>query len=484
MPRRVLILSASVGSGHKSAATAIEQALRRFPDVEVQNQDALKLTSWFYQVTAADAYFALARENPWLIGWWYDVNDEPFRNETGALRLWNMLNSERLVEAILDYKPDIIVCTHFMPAGIVAQLMSQDRLETTLSIVTTDYDFQGMWLSRIFNRYFVAIEETRHLLITLGIAPDRVTTSGIPVNPDLSGQIDRAAVMVRYNLRDDLPILLVSAGALGGGPAGEIVAQIMGMTTPVQTIVICGRNKALRDAVTAQTAACAERFRVLGFTTDMPDLMRAATLFIGKPGGLSSAECMAAGLPMLIIDPIPGQEERNSDHLLENGAAVRCRSTLTIGFKLDQIFADPERLERLRAGTRRLGRPDAALVVAEQLLADEAAPLHFNRDERQRIIAAAKGALPGVEQGTPPENLVSLYDDDTGIYLGAISPPDLLFLSKYLEDEGAHDDTYYIDEPTITFLEEHQGSPTLLKTLRQIVAERGHVEVRYVMGGG
>lgn len=285
MTTRVLILSASVGSGHKVAAAAVEQAFRARPGVEVQNQDALKLTSRLYQVAASDAYFALVKDNPWAVGWLYDQNDEPFKTQVGLMNLLTLLNAQPLVRFIQDYDPDITVCTHFMPAAMVAQLLSQGQLHTALAIVTTDYDFQGMWLSRAFNRYFVAQDEARAQLIALGIDAERITVSGIPVGPEFGAPVDAGAIRERYQLRADLPTLLVSAGAFGGGPAQEIVSRMMQMETPVQTVVVCGRNRLLREEVTALVAGQAERFRVLGFTNEMHALMRVATLFIGKPGG-------------------------------------------------------------------------------------------------------------------------------------------------------------------------------------------------------
>lgn len=485
MPTRVLILSASVGSGHKVAAAAVEQVFRTQPGVEVRNQDALKLTSRLFQVTASDAYFAMVKESPWAVGWLYDQNDEPFRNETGWLRVWNMLNSQPLARFIEDYDPDITVCTHFMPAGMVAQLLSERKIHTSLAIITTDYDFQGMWLSRIFNRYFVAQEEAKVLLTALGIDPTRVVVSGIPVGMDLSAPIDRVAVRERYRLRDDLPTLLVSAGALGGGPATEIVSQIMRMETPVQAVVVCGRNRLLRDEVTALTASQADRFRVLGFTHEMHDLMRVATLFVGKPGGLTSAECMAVGLPMLVVDPIPGQEERNSDRLLESGAAARSNSTLTIGYKLDSLLSEPGRLEAMSAATARLARPDAARVVVETLLSEDLAPHRFSRAERRQIIAVARGAQePELAPAlTPAEDGVALFNDETGVYLGEISSAQLQFLIDQLVEEGPEDDTYYIDEPTIGFLSANGADAELVGALRAALGRNGYVELRYVRPG-
>lgn len=480
MTKRVLILSASVGSGHKSAAGAIEAIFRQQPGVEVRNEDALKRTSRLYQVTSADFYFTMVKESPWLVGWWYDQNDEPFRNENLSIQLWNQLNAQPLVRFIRDYDPDITVCTHFMPAGMVAQLLSEGKLNTTLSIVTTDYDFQGMWLSRIFNRYFVAIDETKAHLTELGVDPQRIIVSGIPVNPIFGMPVDRAVVLERYGLRADLPILLVSAGALGGGPAREIVSQILRMRTPVQTIVVCGRNQLLRHAVTARVMGNEERFRILGFTNDMPDLMRVADLFIGKPGGLTSAECMAAGLPMAVIEPIPGQEERNADHLLEEGVAIRCRSLMVLAHKIDRIFEEPGRLDQMRANTRRLACPGAARMVVDTLLQDESSPHHFSWAERRQIIAAASGEPEASADPALADSGVALYHDDTGIYIGTISPIQLQFLLSLLEEESETDDNYYIDTATIDWLADKGADADLLATLSKALEGREGTELRWV----
>jgi processive 1,2-diacylglycerol beta-glucosyltransferase len=477
-PPRVLVLSASVGSGHKVAAAAVERVFRE-RDVEVLNQDALKLTSRLYQATAADAYFALVKGNPWAVGWLYDYNDEPFKNELGLNRLWNDLNAQPLARFIAEYEPDITVCTHFMPAGVAAQLLYQRKIGGSLAIVTTDFDFQGMWLSRVFSRYFVALDETKVQLAALGIDADRITVSGIPVSPALSHPCDCAAVRARFGLRDDLPTLLVSAGALGGGPAREIVAQIMRMRTPVQTVVVCGRNQALRDEVIALTAERPEHFRVLGFTAEMLDLMRVASLFIGKPGGLTSSECMAAGLPMLIVQPIPGQEERNSDHLLESGAAARANDTAVIAFKLDRLFAEPGRLEQMRAATARLGRPDAAAVVVDTLLRDNLAPEELTRDERRKIIRAARGAEPDPAAATLTGE-VPVYNNETGVYLGAITPEQIQFLVDQLEEESLDDTTYYLDGPTLDLLARNGADPQFVAALRATFGDRDYIEIRYI----
>ncbi|HEX9370047.1 MAG TPA: glycosyltransferase [Roseiflexaceae bacterium] len=477
MAQRVLILSTSVGSGHKLAAAALEKVFHRHPDVEVVNQDALELTSEAYRAITADSYLSMAKQYPWIIGWLYDYNDQPFVNEVPIRQMFDRINAQRLVAFIKDFSPDIAVCTHFMPAGIIAHLMAQGEIDMSLAVVTTDYDFQGMWLSRTFNHYFVALEESKAFLAALGISDNHVTVSGIPVDPAFEQPLDREAVLAQYDLRADQPIVLVSAGAVGGGPAREIVAQLLELRHEVQAVVVCGKNSRLRGDVEALVFPQAARFRVLGFTRDMPNLMRIATLFIGKPGGLTASECMAAELPMAIVTPIPGQEERNSDHLLEEGAAVRCNDIATVGFKLDRLFDEPGRIEQMRANTRKLGRPDAARTIVETLLSDQPAQVQLSREERRQIVAAARGTarpapLAGIET-------VALYDERTGVSIGTISEAQLRFLGDNLEREDTNDDDYYVDQPTIELLQSRGADEQLLDLLRKAIAAQGQADIRW-----
>lgn len=186
-------------------------------------------------------------------------------------------------------------------------------------MVTTDYDFQGLWLTSPFNHFFLARDEGREFMISIGVPADRVRSSGIPVRPGLGDPVDTAAVRKRFGLDPDLPVVLISAGASGGSYTLNIVRQVRRSEQKFQAVVICGRNEQLRQDVEAAVGRHGDRFKVLGFTTEMADLMKVAALFVGKPGGLSSSECMAAGLPMVIINPIPGQEVRNADFLVEEG---------------------------------------------------------------------------------------------------------------------------------------------------------------------
>ena len=475
---RVLILSASAGSGHLSAAAAIEQRLNKLDAVsDVYNLDALDFTSDAYRTLYSDLYFRLVKRAPWLVGLQYELNDAPFR-EPQLLKLVDRLNAEPLVATIRELAPEITVCTHFMPAKIISLLLARGEIDTRLSIVTTDYDFQGMWLSSLFHRYFVAAEETRAHLVRLGIPAERVVISGIPVNPIFAEPVDREAVLARYQLDPALPVVLISAGAAGGNYAIQIVAQTMAIETPFQAVVVCGKNDDLWREIGVLIAPQAKRFRVLGYTSDMPDLMRIASLFVGKPGGLSASECMAAGLPMVIINPIPGQEERNSDHLLEHGAAVRCNYRTTIGYKIDSLLSNPERLARMREAAIRIGKPNAADHVATAVLDDILEPFEIDEESQKRILSlATEGFSPTYEPMTDP---IALYLDQSGRLLGTLSEAQFEQLREHLVEEHVDDQDYDINPATVAMLQERQIDPEVLAMLESAMIDEEDVTIRWV----
>jgi len=420
MPLRILILAAGVGAGHNQAADAVHQAYGMVPEAgEVKRIDILETTNEMFAKLYDDAYFTLVSEVPWVVGWGYDSQDAPF-NLPPLVRWWDQLNTTDLVRDIRDFDPDLVICTHYLPARLVALMLARRQLRTSLALVTTDYDFQGLWLTSPFNQFFVARDESREFMISLGVPGDRVQVSGIPVRQGLGEPVDEAAVRQRFELDPELPIVLISAGASGGSYTLNIVRQVLRCEQPFQAVIVCGRNDELRHEVSELVSRQPERFRVLGFTTEMPDLMRVATLFVGKPGGLSSSEAMAAGLPMVIINPIPGQEVRNADFLLEEGAAIRCNYASTIGYKLDRLLADPGRIEAMAANARRIGRPQAGRTVADSSQQLLTPPLWISRDAQRSMLHASQDGSAVVDL-EPSKQLRTLTDPATGGSLGVMT---------------------------------------------------------------
>lgn len=425
---RVLILSAGVGSGHNSAAAAVELACAARTDIdEVRVIDVLQESSTLYRDLLGKGYFALVESVPWLVDMGYDITDQPFRRR-GPIDPWTRANAVPTVTEIKRFRPTVIVCTHFLPAQLVASLILRGKTSAKTAVVTTDYDFQGLWLTSAFHAFFVAREEGRVQLLALGLPSDRVAATGIPI----------AAPRTRDRDRDPeaTPSLLVSAGASGGDYAAAVVRQLMHVRSPFTATIVCGRNEELRQRIEQLVAPHADRFRVLGYTTEMPQLLRDADLFVGKPGGLSASECMAAGLPMVLVNPIPGQEVRNGDYLMEQGAAVRCNTPSTIGWKIDQVLGEPGRLERMQAAARRLGRPAAASDVLDGLLHGSSRPLVVTRAAQKSILAASEQHLIASDL-SGPTSMVRLVDGEAGSTVALLRAEELEDLQKrYAGAEG------------------------------------------------
>jgi processive 1,2-diacylglycerol beta-glucosyltransferase len=390
--KRVLILSASAGTGHLRAAEALAKTFQKSPEVaEVLNDDALEYSATgMFRELYSTLYNRLVRSAPSFVGWWYDRSDKPFN--TAQLRLiLDRLNTGPLVSFIRDFQPHIIVCTHFMPANVIAHLIARRRLSAHLSTVVTDYDIHAMWLSKAFHRYFVALDETKIHLMALGLPEKRITVSGIPVDPVFSAPVDADAVRKDYKLAPDRATLLVSAGALGVSPTESVVRRLLNIQHRIQAVVICGKNEELRGRVEKLAGGDTDAFRILGYTTEMHKLMRIADLFIGKPGGLTTSECMVCGLPMVIIAPIPGQEDRNSDHLLEKGCAIKCNEITVLPYKVDRLLDKPERMQAMRESCLRLARPDAAQCIVDSLLNEAGLPpMKVTRQLRKKMVREAK----------------------------------------------------------------------------------------------
>jgi processive 1,2-diacylglycerol beta-glucosyltransferase len=374
---RVLVLSASAGAGHVRAAQALERALVATGRVrEVRHVDILQYTSKLFRRVYAQAYLDLVNRAPEVLGWLYDYFDEPWKHQRLRLAL-DKLNATRFIRLLEDYAPDWAVSTHFLPAQIIGWLRSKGRLATRQAIVVTDFDVQGMWLTRHVDRYFVALEETRAHLERLGVPPAAITVSGIPIDPVFAEAKDVRAMRVKHGLALDRTTILVSAGGFGVGPVEALIHALLELRHPAQLVVICGRSAELKGRLDELAAArppnVTPGLHVVGYTTEMDEYMAAADLLVGKPGGLTSSEALARGLPLVIVRPIPGQEERNADHLLEAGAAIRCNNLPVLAWKIDRLFDDPPRLAAMRANARRIARPHAARDIAVALAESAAA---------------------------------------------------------------------------------------------------------------
>jgi processive 1,2-diacylglycerol beta-glucosyltransferase len=370
---RVLVLSASAGAGHLRAAEAIEKAVRlRNLASEVQHLDVLRYTNKVFRHLYSKAYIDLVNNAPEVLGWLYDYLDDPRKNDP-VRAAFDRLNANPFIRYLRRYQPDVAICTHFLPSGIISSLKGEGKVKVLNTVVVTDFDVHAMWLCRHVEQYFVALEETKVHLKALGVPQSLITVSGIPIDPVFMQSKDRRGVRRKHGLDPDRFTILVSAGGFGVGPVGHMMQALSRISHPVQVVAVCGRNEALKTQLSSEVRNLKTQssvfFTVVGFTTEMDELMTAADLFVGKPGGLTTSEVLARGVPMVVINPIPGQEERNSDHLLEQGAAIRCNNLPALSYKIEHLINTPEKLVSMSERARAMGKPDAAFRVVDRLAA-------------------------------------------------------------------------------------------------------------------
>ena len=389
MAARILVLSASVGAGHLRAAQAVELALRELaPDAEVKNVDVLTLTNAAFRKVYGQAYIDLVNKAPHVLGYFYDLLDKPRRPKSTRDRLRlaaEKLNLRKFCELIECDEWDVVVNTHFLPAEIIASLRRERKLDLPQITATTDFETHRLWVNQPTDHYTTATAEGAAYLGHWGVPAGDVTVTGIPIHPLFSKPRDREECLRRHGLKGDRPVVLQLAGGFGVGPIEQLYRSVLSVEAPLEVVVVAGRNEQARRQVEAIEVPSRHRAKVLGFTDQMDELMAAADIVVSKPGGLTTSEVLARGAAMVIVNPIPGQESRNSDYLLENGAAIKVNNAATLPMKLERLLSDRGRLEAIKSNARRIAKPQAAFDVARIALG------YVSRSGRQRSSA---GKLP------------------------------------------------------------------------------------------
>jgi processive 1,2-diacylglycerol beta-glucosyltransferase len=372
-PQRILIASASIGGGHVAAARALESALVR-RGVEVSHVDMLDYTTLPFRRLYKQTYFDLVRTAPDLVDWLGKrldrlPSERKSRQQRVRARLTRLV-SYRFPRLLEEVKPDVIVHTHFLPPEILSTLGT--RLQAPQVEVITDFAAHSLWLQPNLKRYFVASDEVKVHLVSAGVDEQRVVVSGIPIDPRFEALEPKHVARAELALPEGRDTLLVMAGGLDKKMLLGVVRQLKDFRWPLTAAVLCGRSEQFVSAVQHELEEYQGlvHFRVVGLTREVPRYMAAADLVLGKPGGLTSSEALAAGLPFAVVQPYPLQEEANANYLLEHGAGMRIEPLSVLNHKLRRFFEEDERRAAMRQAALALGKPGAANAVADILLSE------------------------------------------------------------------------------------------------------------------
>ena len=356
----------SVASGHHKASLSIEKALRVInPNVETLNIDSVNYTNPILGRIINRAYMSIVKNTPEVWDYLYD-NPKVVKRTQGLRDLIHKFNSSKLDVLIDDFKPDAVVCTQAFPCGLVADYKRTYNCDIPLYGVLTDFMPHSYWLYDNVNYYIVPAEDTKARLIQNGISQARIKTFGIPIDPAFADKVNKIELCKRLHLSPTIPIALVMGGGQGLGPIKKIMGYLDKIKIPLQLMVVGGTNRKLNRQLARK------RFKkmvlIYEYTENIYELMGASSLIITKPGGLTTAEALARSLPIIIVNPIPGQEAKNMQFLLGKGIALSARDEEDVAILAQRLLNNPARLNEMSRAAAAYGRPNAAIDLAKLVL--------------------------------------------------------------------------------------------------------------------
>ncbi|WP_371371274.1 glycosyltransferase [Sporomusa aerivorans] len=366
---KVLFISAPIGSGHIRAAQAVSHMLKMtHPTCQSEICNVFDFLNPVIGQTILKTYLKILNIFPQAYGSMYNWGNQSHLALFGRELISKFLAGQ-MVDYINKFQPSVIVCTHATPAGLVAWSKKKGLLAVPAVAVITDFVAHRLWIYPELDRYFVAHEGMIEYLSKQGIARQFLSVTGIPVNYDFSQPGDRMAILKWLKLDGNKKTILLMGGGGGLLPMEEILQACMASDRPMQFIAIAGNNSKLYQSLSRLALTARHPVRVLGFIDNIREVMGVADLLISKPGGMSSSEALAIGVPLIIYRPIPGQEEANTRYLLEKRAALRADSLNELMTVLGNLLAEGcKELRDLRYQATSIGRPNAAKNIAESLV--------------------------------------------------------------------------------------------------------------------
>lgn len=370
MPR-VLLLHASVGTGHKRAAEALAVAFSRRQPGEVRVEDVLDHTPRLFRVAYARSYLELTDRAPLVWGYFYtqtnaDPNLAEFTNN--IRRLVESIGTNGLKDLLRAFLPEVIICTHFLPMELLVRYKRSARLPQPVYCVVTDHAAHTFWTYTEIDGYFVPDEQTRDQLIERGVTAAQITVTGIPVHPEIAEPKTCAEARARRELPLDGRVITLFGGGMDDAHVRAIIQGLLRSPVEATLVVVAGRNPTLLTTLSDLQSSPRLRLRLYGFVDFVDDLIVASDLVITKAGGLIISEVMARCVPLVVIDPIPGQEEWNADFVVSRGAGVQLRIAESVAPTVNHLFEHPTFLHELRLGVQAAARPRAALDIASQVI--------------------------------------------------------------------------------------------------------------------
>jgi processive 1,2-diacylglycerol beta-glucosyltransferase len=368
--KKVLITYASAGDGHKKAAEAIYKSFLGCKDAKVISIDALNYTTRFFKFFYKRTYIVMIKRFPWLWGFFYQVLNNrfffliaaPFRS------IVNHVNSKRLKEFLIKENFDIIISTHFFAPYVISRLKEQGKVSARLINVVTDFRLHLFWIEKNVDKYIVATESTKQDFLKRGIDKDKIIALGIPVRKQFTNISSQADARSTLGIAEDKFTILIMRGGLGVGPIKDILLNLQRLDMDFQVIAVCGHNNMLKQELKLVAENSEKSIKIIGFSHNVAVLMAASDIMISKAGGITVSESLSVGLPIISINPIPGQETGNADFLIKNEIGFIAKDLNEINNIIDKFYRLPDERDKLKNNIKDTGRPSAAEGIVKLAL--------------------------------------------------------------------------------------------------------------------
>lgn len=365
---RVLLMYITKVSGHRQATLAIQKSLKQLnPTIEAPTINGFGFTYPILEKVVNRAYMSVIKRTPKVWDYIYD-NPKIVKNSQSIKNFLHKTSYEKLEKLFKRHKPDVVVCTQAFPCGMVAQYKQSHNLKITVIGVLTDFSPHSFWINDGVDYYVVPSIEAKERFIKKGVSSDAIKVYGIPMRAKFSTQLDKKPIADKLGLDLSVPTIVVMGGGQGLGPIKAIVKSLIKVKMEFQLIVLTGVNKKIISSLKRYTKKSDKKILIFEFANNVDELMELASVIITKPGGITTAECLAKGLPMIIVDPIPGQEMRNTDFLIKKGVGIRIDDTSDIGEEVELLLKSPERLAAMSKAAYENSKPYAALDIAKLIL--------------------------------------------------------------------------------------------------------------------
>lgn len=350
---KILILSATFGDGHKQVAKAINEAIEfTLPNVEPVILDVMEWIHPYLYPVSNFFYRRIINKFPQVYSYLYKRTREKnsFSVKLNTLLTFGMGSMLEVLEKI---NPSVVVSTYPFAASIMSKLKEQGLIDIPVVTIITDYTYHSYWIHPYTDQYIVGTKQLRDRLISLGVESYKIKNTGIPICQKFVKPLSREVLATKYGLDSKQFTILVMGG--GDGFIGKGLSTfhaLEDLASPLQLIIICGRNNRLRKQLEEELKTSKHNFLVTGFCDNVNELMAISDLLISKPGGVTISEAMAMELPFLIYKPLPGQEEDNADYLVKTGLALRAENEKELISKIHHMLSDSFPLLTMRQKTR------------------------------------------------------------------------------------------------------------------------------------